>query len=186
MRHMRRHMKKKFLSIVIVFLLTTMLTSTVSAGGNIKLSGAPTSRSPLHLDGYLTGVGGYKQGVTLELTGSGTPITLCTNPGGNQSPGQNPPKIVTSGTDFIGPQDIQKNGKAPVHVIVEDLIGSTLPGNQGGCPNNNWTAHITAIAWTDAIVEVTNNANGAVLLHQEYTCFPAPGIPGAYDCKLVP
>ena len=178
-------MKKKLFSILTVFLLTTMLTSTVSAGGNIKLSGAPTSRSPLHLDGYLTGVGGYKQGVTVELIGSGTPITLCTNQGGNQAPGQNPPNIVTSGTDSIGPQDIQKNGKAVVDVEVEDLIGTTLPGDQGGCPNNTWSAEITDIAWTSAFVLVTNNANGNLLLRSEFTCFPAPGVPGAYDCKLV-
>ncbi|HET9905038.1 MAG TPA: hypothetical protein VFQ23_00310 [Anaerolineales bacterium] len=178
-------MKRKFLSILTVFLLTTLLTSTVSAGGNIKLSGAPTSRSPLHLDGYLTGVGGYPQGVTVELIGSGVPVTLCTNPGGNQAPGQNPPKIQTAGTDFIGPQDIQKNGKAPVNVVVEDMIGTTLPGNQGGCPNNSWTAEITNIAWTDAVVLVTNNANGNLLLRVVFTCFPAPGIPGAYDCRRV-
>ena len=178
-------MKKKFLSILTVFLLTTMLTSTVAAGGNIKLSGAPTSRSPLHLDGYLTGVGGYSQGVTVELIGSGIPVTLCTNPGGNQSPGQNPPNIVTSGTDAIGPQDIQKNGKASVNVVVEDLIGTSLPGNQGGCPNNHWSAEITDIAWTSAVVLVTNNANGNLLLRSEFTCFPAAGVPGAYDCRLV-
>jgi hypothetical protein len=178
-------MKKKLFSILTVFLLTTMLTSTVSAGGNIKLSGAPTSRSPLHLDGYLTGVGGYKQGVTLELIGFGIPTTLCTNPAGNEAPGQNPPKIQASGEDFIGPQDIQKNGKAEVHVVAADLVGTSLPGQQGGCPNNSWSATITSVAWVEAIVEVTNNTNGAVLLHLEYTCFPAPGVPGAYDCKLV-
>src|SRR5215510_10309561 len=127
---MRRHMKNKILSILTGFLLTTTLTSTVSAGGNIKLSGAPTSRSPLHLDGYLTGVGGYKEGVTITLMGSGIPTTLCTNPAGNQAPGQNPPKVNTSGADFIGPQDIQKNGKAEVHVVAADLVGSSLPGRQ--------------------------------------------------------
>jgi len=178
-------MKKKLFSILTVFLITTMLTSTVSAGGNIKLSGAPTSRSPLHLDGYLTGVGGYKQGVTLELIGSGIPTTLCTNPAGNEAPGQNPGKIQASGEDFIGPQDIQKNGKAPVHVVVAELVGTTIPGNQGGCPNNNWTATITSVAWTEALVLVTNNANGNLLLRSEFTCFPAPGVPGAYDCELV-
>ena len=178
-------MKKKFLSILSVFLLTTMLTSTVSAGGNIKLSGAPTSRSPLHLDGYLTGLGGYLQGVTLELIGSGIPTTLCSNKGGNEAPGQNPPKVQASGSDFIGPQDIQKNGKAEVHVVAADLVGTSLPGKQGGCPNNTWSATITSVAWTEAVVLVTDNTDGRLLLRAEFTCFPAPGIPGAYDCTLL-
>ena len=182
-------MKKKFLTIWTVLLVAMLMTSTVSAGGAIGLSGSPGARSPLKLEGYLTGLGGYPDGVTIKLTGSGIPITLCTSPGGNEAPGQNPPKITVSGSESIDDPNIIKNGKAPVNVETENMVGTTLPGNQGGCPNNKWRATIVDIQWTDALVEVTNNTINAtphLLLRATYQCFARPDIgPSAYDCTLT-
>jgi|GEM_PF-674238 len=178
-------MKKKLYSILAMLLLMMITTSTVYAGGYVRLTGAPSSGSPLHLDGYLTGLGGYPQGVSITLIGSGVPVTTCTSPGGNQAPGQNPAQVTTSGSTSVTDPDIIKNGKAPVSVVTEDLIGTTLPGKQGGCPNNRWTATIDSIAWTHATVWVYDNANGNWLYHAEYSCHLRDGSTTAYDCTLT-
>lgn len=180
-------MKRKFFTLLNVLLIALLVVTPAGAGGGVRYTGsAPTSGSPLYIDGYLTGLGGYKAGVTLKLIGFGIPETLCTNQGGNEAPGQNPPKVSTSGEVIVKPEDIQKNGRSPdLHVVTEDLVGTILPGTQGGCPNDNWTAKILSIAWTDAIILVTNNANGNELLRLTYTCTLRAGTTSKYDCTLA-
>jgi hypothetical protein len=176
-------MNKRLYPILAVLLIAVLSTSSVVAGGNIKLSASVRSGSPLQANGTMTGLGGYRTGVTVVLTGTGTPIVSCTNQGGNESPGQNPAKITVGGTQFIQSTDIDENGKAIVSVVTEPAP-EVLPGKQGGCPNNNWTANVLGIDWTKATILVTNTATGAKLLFQEYTCAPNPGDSG-YTCTLV-
>ena len=167
-------MKRKLYTFWTV-LLIVMLAATPVYAGNIKLSGTFKSGS-IHFDGYATGVGGY-DGITLELFGIGIPVVICTNQGGNEAPGQNPPKVTVSGSQYIDPYKIAsttKKGKTPVEVSArEDLI--YLTGTQGGCPNDNWTATIVSIEWTGAVINVYEGAdtNGTLLKTFEYTCDPS-------------
>ena len=179
-------MKRKFSTILTVLLIAMLATSTVGAAGAIKLSGS-FSLGSLHFNGTMTGIGGYPDGVTVELIGFGIPVTLCTNQGGTQAPGQNPPKVSTNGEQFITPDLISKKGKAEVGVVTGDLINTVLPGKAGGCPNNNWSAAIVNILWTDAILNVYNGQGntGSLLLKQVYQCNPALQTATTLSCTLV-
>jgi hypothetical protein len=173
-------MNKKLSTILAVFLILMLTTSTVGAAGAIKLSGA-FGLGSLTFNGYATGLGGYRDGVTIVLTGTGIPVVTCTNKGGNQAPGQNPPKVTADGSQFIGPQSIDKKGKAPVGVETEDPI---LTGTQGGCPNDNWTATVEFIYWTDATLTAIDNTSGAVVATQNYTCVTTRN-PDSVSCTQV-
>jgi len=174
-------MKKKILSILSVLLVATMMTSTVSAGGNVRLSNAQFSLGSLDVSGTLTGLGGYTDGVIVELTASGIPVVTCTSRGGNAAPGQNPSQVSASGVQLI--TKIFKNGTAPVEVSAEP----TLTGTQAGCPNNNWTANIDFVYWTNATITVTDPSTDpdTVLLQQNYTCVTTRD-PDSVSCMLVP
>ena len=65
-------MKKKFLSMLTVFLLTTLMTSTVAAGGNVRLSSVQFRLGSLIAEGFASGLGNTD--VTVVLNAS--PIKL--------------------------------------------------------------------------------------------------------------
>jgi hypothetical protein len=175
------HMKKKILSILTVLLVALIMTSSVSAGGNVGLSRVTFKLGSLTATGTLTGLGGYREGVTVNLAASGIPVVTCINPGGNQSPGQNPPKVNANGNQFIGPQGITKKGTAPMNVKAEP---GPITGTQGGCPNDNWTARIDFIFWTSAMITVHDTATNTLLLTQNYSCTTTRD-PDSVSCKLV-
>jgi len=175
-------MKKKFLSMLTVFLLTTLMTSTVSAGANIKLSGVQFRLSSLVAEGFASGLG--RTDVTVVLDASGIPATTCTNPGGNDVPGQSAPKVTASGDQsLLGSDPLRKNGKSPFNVETDDP--ETIPWNAAGCPNSNWTASIDFIFWTNATISVYNTATNALLVRQNYTC-TTTRFPASVSCTLVP
>jgi hypothetical protein len=160
-------MKKKILSILTVLVFVTLLTSTVSAGGNVGLGSVAFSLGSLIAEGTFTGLGGYKQGVTVELAASGIPVVTCTNQGGNQSPGQNPSTVSATGDQIIGPQFITKKGTAPLDVEAE---AGPITAIEGGCANGNWTAQIDFVFWTDATISVFDASTRALLLQRAYDC----------------
>lgn len=169
-------MKKKLYSILAVLLIAILTTSTVYAGGGVSLKGASiTSGSPLTLNGTVTGLTGFTQGVTITLLGFGEVQSVtCTSPGGNEAPGQNPGKIIAVGTEDVS-YSLIKNGAFRVKNLFAEPQASA-------CPNGNWTATFV-IAWDTAEVIVTDNATGAELLHEFFTCFPSdPNNPSAYTC----
>jgi hypothetical protein len=45
-----------------------------------------------------------------------------------------------------------------------------LNGSTGGCPNDNWTATIDFVYWTDATITIQSLDTEEVLLTQQYTC----------------
>lgn len=181
-------MKRKFYTILTVLLITMIATSPALARGAIKLSGGFTTGS-LHFNGYATGVGGYADGITLEVIGIGIPEVICTNLGGNEAPGQNPPKVTVSGDQYISPDQIDyttKKGKTPVYVSAdEDLL--FLTGTQGGCPNDNWTATVISIEWTGAIINVYDGAGtgGLLIATFEFACDPALKSGDRLSCNQV-
>jgi len=173
-------MNRKFLSILTALVLTTMLTSTVSAGGNIKLSSVQFRLGSLIAEGFAGGLGNTD--VTVELHASGIPAVLCSNPAGNTAPGQNPPRVSASGDQFLVHENYTKNGKSPFEVETEEPQPG-LTARQMGCPNNTWTASIDFVFWTDATISVYNTATGALLLRQEYSCVTTRN-PDTVSCTL--
>ena len=160
-------MKKKILSILTILVLVTLLSSNASAGGNVGLGRVVFSQGSLVAEGTFTGLGGYKQGVTVELAAIGDPVVSCTNQGGTRAPGQNPAQVSAVGDQFIGPQLITKKGTAPLDVTAE---AGPITGTQGGCPNDNWTAQIDFVYWTEATISVFDVATNDLLLQRFYDC----------------
>src|SRR5688500_5575076 len=178
---MRRHMKKKILSILTIFVLITMMTSTVSAGGNVKLSSVRFSLGSLVAEGFAGGLG--RTDVTVVLDASGIPAITCTNPGGNAVPGQSSPKVTASGDQsLLGSDPLRKNGKSPFGVETEDP--APLAWDQAGCPGSKWTAQIDFVFWTNATISVYNTATNTLLVRQNYTC-TTTRFPASVSCTLV-
>ena len=157
-------MKRKTISLLIAMLLVTLMVTPALAGPGISLSGVKFSLGSLIAEGDVTHLSTTDVKVTLQA--SGTPAITCTNQGSNSAPGQNPARI--SATDAQNLQDIIKNGRAPFDLEADAL--ATLPGKQGGCPNNNWTAHVDFVFWDNADIIVTNLAGDTVYLQQSYSC----------------
>lgn len=170
-------MKKKILSLWSILLTVALLATPVSAGPVIKLSGGADS---VQWDlGSLIARGDLIVGntdVVVVLQASGRPDVTCTNQANSPAPGQNPPNLSATGAQVL--QERTKNGKSPFDVEASEP--ETLPGSQGGCPNDNWTAHIDFVYWDNATIIVTNLALDTVLLVQQYTCtttrYPAPTV----------
>jgi hypothetical protein len=145
-------------------LATSRAESLMTSSGNSQelCSGTCTGLF-LHAEGTLVGLGSTDSTVVIEATG--VPVVACTNKGGNQAPGQNPPNVTTSGEQQIGITQITKNGSAQIDVTTE-LPSVHLPGSQMGCPNDNWTASIVGIQFTNATVSVFQG--GALALQQSF------------------
>ena len=186
-------MKRKFISVLSALLAATLITSTVFAG-HIRLSsitfslGTDTTSnsgsltlmavseadnnlsSPPSLvaNGTLTGLG--KDDVQVVIDASGFPDVTCTNQGGNQAPGQNPPKFSATGEQLLAGLDLRKkNGTSPFNVETNDP--QDLDPIEYGCPNENWTASIDFIYWDEATITILDTADPPnVLAIQKYTC----------------
>lgn len=173
---------KKVVSVFYAILAAVLFTTSVLAGPSIKLSGGANSVE--WSLGSLIAQGDLILGntnVIVELQASGTPEVICTNQGNNPAPGQNPANVSATGAQFM--QSQTKNGKAPFDV--EASPPDTLPGVQGGCPSNNWTAHITFVFWKHALITVKDPVSGAVLLQQAYDCTTTRN-PDTVTCQAVP
>ncbi len=159
-------MRRKGFTVLSILIAAIMLTSTVFAGA-IKLSSVNFSLGSLVANGTLTGLG--NQDVEVLLEARGFPLVSCTNLGGNQAPGQNPPKVTASGNQILLGLDLRsKNGKTPFDVATNDP--PPMSAIELGCPNNNWTAQIDFIFWTEATISILDAQTGALLLEQDYTC----------------
>lgn len=164
-------MKKKILSFLCILLIAVIATSPVSAGPGIRLSSVQFSLGSLIATGYVSGIGNTN--VTMVLAASGNAITMCTNPGSNDVPGQSYPKLSAIGQlDLTGDQAKTKNGKV-LFDRVETVDPTIIDWNVAGCPSAGWTAHVVQIFWTDALLSVKDTATGLVLTSQNYTCNPA-------------
>jgi hypothetical protein len=174
-------MKKKFLSMLTALLMITLMTSTVSAGGNVKLSSVTFKLSSLVAEGFASGLGNTD--VTVVLNATGVPVVTCTNQGGTEAPGQNSPKISASGSDFLVHENYTKNGRSAFSEETDEPQPG-LTAKQMGCPNNSWSANIDFVFWTNATIIVTDTVTGAVLLQQDYTCVTTRN-PDSVSCTLV-
>lgn len=176
-------MKRKISSFLIALLAAILLTSTVFAG-KISFSNVQFELGSLIAKGTLKGLG--NDDVDVKLDASGFPAVICTNQGGNQAPGQNPPKVSVSGQQHIDPKEnppIEKNGKSPFNVRTNPPPSpEELDPIEYGCPNENWTAKIDFIFWTDATINVFDPYTGDLLASQDYTCTTTRD---SVTCELV-
>lgn len=180
-------MRRKIIVILSVVVVMVISVTTVVAG-NPSFDG-PVSFTYGSLDASGTLVGLGNQDVTVVLNASGIPVVSCNNLGGNQAPGQNPPKVSGSGTEALNHNTFTRNGKSPFGVVANanTLI---LTAVQLGCPNNNWTANVLGINWTNAEILVwPSNAVGvgSPLIDQRYTCVTTSFVKGSVvNCTPIP
>lgn len=116
--------------------------------------------------GSLSGVGNGAVTATLDFP-QATATTICTSPGGNESPGQNPAfPVNASGSVTLPPAD--KNGNLQFSVTTNSPTQPTA--EQAQCPNNNWTARIDTINFGRGTLTFVQN--GQVVLSSSVTVTP--------------
>jgi hypothetical protein len=102
--------------------------------------------------GTIAGLGNGNVIATLDFPNA-TGTTTCTNPGGNQAPGQNPATpAATSGSAFIPKV---KNGTVSFTVITDPPTNPTPQA--AGCPNGQWTAAFNNITFGNGTLTITQD-----------------------------
>lgn len=174
-------MKSKLYTVLMVLLIAVIAVTPVFARGAVKLTNIQFSLGSLIAEGFARGLGNTD--VTVVLDGSGIPAVTCTNYGGNDVPGQSYPKISATGQQtLLGDDPLRKNGKSPFFTETDDP--ETIPWDEAGCPNSNWTAYVDFIFWTEATISVFDTATGALLETQDYTCVTTR-YPASVTCTAV-
>ena len=112
--------------------------------------------------GRIAGLGNGNVTGTVEFPDA-TATTICTSPGGNTAPGQNPAvPVEVSGTASFGNP---KNGSLSF-TLTTDAPADPTP-QAAGCPNKNWTATIDTITFGTGTLEILQG--GVVVLSTSVT-----------------
>ena len=162
-------------TIVLAAVLTIVgLAAQPAFAANVHFKGTPLFSDQgltLMASGALAGLG--NQDLVVTVTATGTPTAVCTNPGGNEAPGQNPAEVTLSGVQAI-PAGSIKNGTVSFAVSTSAPVQPTPQA--AGCPNGQWTATITDVDFTSATITVyqpctdtTQPISCTVVLQQTFT-----------------
>ena len=157
---------RRFSMLVTAVSAVALLAPTTALAANVHFVNGPTftdNGTTLTTTGKLAGIGNQDLKVTVSVTGIATKIT-CTNPGGNQAPGQNKPGVTASGTQTITRDEV-KNGT--VRINVTTLEPAQLTPKQAGCPNNRWTADIDDVDFTSATITIVQG--GETVFNKTYS-----------------
>jgi hypothetical protein len=159
-------------SITLFFLTMVAIASIATVG--VLADNPHYKRGPALVDngltatatGTITGLGNGNVIATLSFPNA-TGTTICTSPGGNDAPGQNPATPApVSGTASLGNP---KNGNLSftVSTVAPPNPASFGPGS-AGCPNKNWTARFDNITFGSGTLtiqqETTQGSNAYVVV----------------------
>lgn len=144
--------------------LTLLLAVATAQASSVHLKSKPAltltdNGLTLSACGALAGLGNGD--VTITLVADGELFTICTSPGGNEAPGQNPGDVVVLG-DVTIPSDQIKNGS--LRFCVTTVAPATPTPAEAGCPNINWTVRIADVDFSGATLVVEQG--GRVVLRE--------------------